>query len=264
MKKRPLNFLGFSLSALLLSTFVMMVADIAVAGSKFRPPRSGAPGNREAGAARSDTCASTANSSGLTALLPTSNLGLTTKAFPTFFAYLPPNNAQRAEFRLVEEESGKEVFTGQVQMPKANAANAAYRHKASVVKMSLPKTGSSEGLKAGKSYLWAMMLVCNAQNRAEDIVVTGVVQRVDDNYVKTLDAETKQKLASVNTVPPQEKPSIYGSAGIWNDMLADTAALMQKNPATYSEEWKDLLGEQGLGAIATAPVVEVKLEPIRP
>lgn len=263
MKKRPHSFLGFALSALLLSTSILIAADMAVAGSGFRPPRSGAPGNREAGAARSDTCASTTNSSGLTAVLPTSNLGLTTRAFPTFFAYMPPNNAEKAEFRLIEEDTNKEVFTGKVQMPKAEAANAPYKHKASIVSMTLPQNGS-EGLKAGRNYLWALMVVCNAQNRAEDIVVTGVVQRVGDDYVKTLDAQTKQKLNSVNTVPPPEKLSIYGSAGIWNDMLADTAVLMQKNPATYTQEWKDLLGEQGLAAIATAPIVEVKLEPIRP
>ncbi|XGV98313.1 MAG: DUF928 domain-containing protein [Leptolyngbya sp. BL-A-14] len=264
MNKHPRALLGFSLATLLLGTSVLVATDAAVAGAKFTPPRSGAPGNREAGAARSDTCASTTNNNGLTALLPSSNLGLTTKAFPTFFAYIPPNNAQRAEFRLIEEDSSKEVFTGQVPMPKADAPDAAYKYKASVVSMSLPRQGLGEGLKAGKNYLWALMVVCNAQNRAEDIVVTGVVQRVDENFVKSLDPATKQKLNHVNTVSVQEKLSIYGSAGIWQDMLADTAALVQKNPASYSKEWKDLLNEQGLGAIANAPTVEIKLEPAQP
>ena len=57
------------------------------------------------GAVRRDTCATTTDTSGLVALLPESNLGLTTKAFPTFVAYIPSNNAERIEFRLYEEET---------------------------------------------------------------------------------------------------------------------------------------------------------------
>ncbi len=264
MNNRSHFVLGLSLSALVFSAPFLAATDVALAGSSFRPPRSGAPGNREAGAARSDTCASTASSKGLTALIPSSNLGLTTKAFPTFFAYIPENNAQKAEFRLLEEGSGKTVFIGQIPLPQAHAANSTYKNKASVVSMSLPKSAVPDGLQTGKNYVWALMVVCNSKNRAEDIVITSVVQRVGDDYIKTLDPETKQKLNRVNQASPQEKVSIYGSAGIWNDMLADIAALMQKNPATYGKEWKDLLSDQGLGAIATVPIIEVNLEPIRP
>ena len=241
-----------------------MAIEVAVAQSGFRPPRSGAPGNREAGASRSDTCASTANHNGLTALLPTSNLGLTTKAFPTFFAYIPPNNAPKAEFRLLEEGSGEEVFTGQVLMPKADMPNANYRHKASVVELSLPQTGAMRGLTAGKNYLWALMMVCNPQNRAEDIVITGVVQRVGEDYLKDLDPQTRQRLQQVGQIPAQERLSVYGSAGIWQDLLADVAALMQQNPSSYRDDWQVLLSEQGLAAIATTPIVERQLEPISP
>lgn len=264
MNKGSHSVLSFSLSALLCSTSFVAATDVALAGSSFRPPRSGAPGNREAGAARSDTCASTASSNGLTALLPSSNLGLTTRAYPTFFAYIPPNNAKQAEFRLLEEGTNQPVFIGQIPMSQAATANSAYQYKASVLSMSLPKSAVPQGLQVGKSYMWALMVVCNPKNRAEDIVVTGVVQRVGDDYIKTLDPKIKQNLNRINQASPQEKLAIYGAAGIWNDMLADTAALMQKNPATYGKDWKDLLSDQGLGAIATVPIVEVNLKPIRP
>ncbi len=241
----------------------MGVSSSAFAGS-FKAPRLGAPGNREAGAARSDTCASTANSRGLTAVIPTSNLGLTTKAYPTFFAYVPPNNAEAAEFRLIDESSGQEVFVGQVQMPKADTPDAAYKYKASVLEITLPEKGASAGLQAGQSYEWALMVVCNAKNRAEDIVISGVIQRIGDDYVKGLDPETKQQLSTLNRATAQEKLAIYGAAGIWHDLLADVASLRQKNATTYGEEWKSLLTDQGLGSIATVPVVESKLEPIHP
>ncbi|MDX2228034.1 MAG: DUF928 domain-containing protein [Leptolyngbyaceae cyanobacterium bins.349] len=257
---RPIS----SLLPLLLIAPGFVIPDVAIAQSGFRPPRSGAPGNREAGASRSDTCAATADRSGLLALLPTSNLGLTTKAFPTFFAYIPPNNAQRAEFRLLEEGSQKEVFTGQVMLPQADSPNPNYRHKASIVELTLPQSGIASGLTAGKKYVWALMMVCNPNNRAEDIVVIGGIERIGDEYVKSLDPQTQLKLKSVSQAPGPERLSVYGAAGIWQDLLADVATLMRKNPSSYSDDWKSLLGEQGLGAIATAPIVVSQLEPIQP
>lgn len=264
MKASPHSFPDFSLAPLLMLALVLLPISGAMAGSTFQPPKSGAPGNREAGAARSDTCASTAKSNGLTAVLPTSNLGLTTQAFPTFFAYIPPNNAQRAEFRLIDEDGDQEVFTGQVQLPRDNTPKASYKYKASVVGLSLPKRATMVGLMPGKRYLWALMLVCNTQNRAEDIVITGVVQRVGDDYLKGLDPEIKRKLNGINRSQPREKLAIYGAAGIWQDLLADVAMLMQKNSSTYNSTWKSLLSEQGLAAIATFPVVESQLEPLQP
>jgi hypothetical protein len=264
MKMRPLSFLSSSLLAVLLSTSILAVTGTAMASSKFKAPKVGAPGNREAGASRSDTCASTVSSRGLTAILPTTNLGLTTQPYPTFFAYIPSNNAVKAEFRLIEEETGEEIFVGQIQMPKADDSNAIYKNKASVVRMPLPKASSAKGLEAGKNYLWALMVVCNANNRAEDIVVTGVIQRVDAEYIQTLDPETKQKLNRVNEVSDREQLSIYASAGIWHDMLADVSMLLKQNPATYGEEWKSLLSDQGLGSISSVPVVESRIEPLQP
>lgn len=248
----------------LMSVAVLLPMGEANAGSKFKPPKSGAPGNREAGAARSDTCASTAKSNGLTAMLPTSNLGLTTRPFPTFFAYIPPNNAQSAEFRLIEEEDDQEIFVGQVQMPRSSGAKADYKYQSAVLSLPLPTAGLGEGLKPGKRYLWAVLLVCNAKNRAEDIVVTGVVQRVGAVYLKGLDAETQRKLNGINQASAQEKLNIYGAAGIWHDLLADVATLRQKNPTSYTGEWQSLLSEQGLSSLSPIPVVEGKLEPLRP
>ncbi len=260
MKKHLQSYLSSALAVTLLTTSCLVSTNEAFAGS-FKAPRMGSPGNREAGAARSDTCAAT-NGTGLMAVLPSTNLGLTTKAYPTFFAYIPPNNAETAEFRLIEEETGQEVFAGQVQMPKADNANSTYKYKASVVGISLPPTGFAEGLKSGKNYQWALMVVCNSKNRAEDIVVTGAVQRINHEYAKSLDPETTKKLNSLNNIPATERVAIYGAAGIWQDLLADVATLVKKNPATYSKEWKSLLTDEGMGSIATAPIVESKVEPL--
>jgi hypothetical protein len=101
-----------STAAVLAATALLSLTSLitpmgTMAQVKFNPPsKLKAPGNREGGLMRSDSCAATAGGSGLTVILPTTNLGLTTKAFPSFFAYVPPNNAEKVEFRLVEESSG--------------------------------------------------------------------------------------------------------------------------------------------------------------
>ncbi len=265
MKGKPPLFFPFSLTVLclgspLLSTLLAMLP-VASAQAQFSPPPVGAPGNREAGAARSDTCASTAATSGLMAVIPSSNLGLTTQAYPTFFAYMPPNNAARTEFRLIEETTNQEVYAGQVQMPATDPANPAYKHQASVVGFPLPR--SAPALETGKKYLWALLLVCNAKNRAEDVVVTGVIQRADNSYLQALAPAVKQKLSKVSTAPAQEQISIYGSAGIWHDMLNQAATRVQGQP-TASSQWSTLLTNQGMGAISTTPLFQSAVTPLQP
>lgn len=262
MKEYPHHFIRVSTLATLFSLPLFAAVPAALAQVQFNPPPLSAPGNREAGGIRSDTCATTTESQGLIALLPETNLGLTTEAYPTFFAYIPSNNAARAEFRLYKEATGAEVYVGQVVMPPATDPDAAYRYESSVVSIAMPDDGSAPALEANESYLWALMLVCNAGNRAEDIVVTGVIQRVGDDYLAGLDPAISHQLDTLNTVPIQDQVSIYGAAGIWHDMLSELALLTSENPETYEEEWNMVLSAQGLGAIANAPLFVSEIEPL--
>lgn len=247
------------LGAVLLSLSSLVVPSATVAQLKFNPPPMKAPGNREAGAGRSDTCASTTGSSGLTAILPISNLGLTTKANPSFFAYVPPNNAEKAEFRLVEESTGKGIYTGELQLPTSTDSKAMYKHPAAILSLSLPSQDSTSALEPDKNYLWAVMVICNPKNRAEDIVTTGVIQRIGNRYLETLDPTIRTKLSRVEEASPEEQAAIYGSAGIWNDMLAQTISLTDGK-----KEFQNLLDDQGLKSIAETPIVQTPLAPINP
>lgn len=229
----------------------------------FEPPPMSSPGNRESGGGRSDTCASTTEEAGLTAIVPETNVGLTVRSAPTLFAYLPSNSAERAELRLYVEATGEQVLTGQIDMPLATEPDDSYTYRSGVVKVALPTEGIVT-LEPGENYLWALMLVCNGGNRAEDIVVTGVVQRAGDDYLKNLPDNLGQKLANLNAVSDEEKLSIYSSAGIWQDLLTDLAILVEEEPMTYGDDWIALLESQGLAAIATAPVFESSFTPLSP
>lgn len=264
METRLSAWFRVPLATILLSAFLPLEVQVASAQARFNAPqRISAPGNRESGALRSDTCASTTAHSGLTAIVPETNVGLTTQAGPTLFAYVPPNNAEWAELRLFEEASGEEVLAAKVALPTATDSTADYQHVASVVSIPLPASGES-ALATGKSYLWALMVVCNGDNRAEDIVVTSVVQRVGDDYLQTLSPEVAQKLNAVASASDEEKLSTYGSAGIWQDLLSEVASLAEADPSTYEATWVSLLTDQGLSGIATAPIYESSLSPLTP
>lgn len=214
----------------------------------FQAPPVGSPGNREAGSGRSDTCASLSEQAGLTAIVPETNLGLTTQATPQLFAYIPSNNAAFAELRILNDATGEDVFVGQVSMPPATTPG--YLHGSSTLSLSLPTTVT---LEPGENYLWALMLVCNATNRAEDIAVMAVVQRADNDYLSTLPDEVSQQLSTLNQASDAERLLTYSSAGLWQDLLAELSVLVAAEPETYGPLWSSLLTEQGLGRIADAP-----------
>lgn len=220
----------------------------------FQAPPVGSPGNREAGSGRSDTCADLTEQAGLTAIVPETNVGLTTQATPQLFAYIPTNNAAFAELRLLKESTGEDVYVSEVSMPAATTPG--FAHKASTLGLSLPATVA---LEPGENYLWALMLVCNADNRAEDIVVTAVVQSVDSAYLSSLPAEVSDQLSALDKASDDEKLTTYSSAGLWQDLLAELSTLVAEDSATYTPLWSELLTSQGLGAIADAPLYESQL-----
>ncbi|MEM9002992.1 MAG: DUF928 domain-containing protein [Cyanobacteria bacterium P01_F01_bin.86] len=227
----------------------------------FDPPPMSSPGNREAGGQRSDTCVDTRDTTGLVALVPNTNVGLTTEASPNLLAYVPPNSAQRAELRILKEVTGEEVFTGEVSLPEANT-DLDYRYQAAILNM--PLTSGAVVLEPDTNYLWALMLVCNSDNRAEDIVVDVIVQRIGEDYLNTLPSDITGPLANVSSFSGEDKLTAYSSAGVWHDLLLELSVLRQENPGLYESTWAGLLTNQGMDKIANAPIYESSLQPLNP
>jgi hypothetical protein len=250
---QPLSLLPRLAAATVLSLSSLGITQVALAQVQFNAPPLSAPGNREAGASRSDTCAATMDSSGLMAVLPDTNVGVTTQGFPTIFAYVPQNNAARAELMILNEMTGEEILQSNISLPLASGDNG-YSYAPAVVGVTLPDDGSVMALEEGEQYLWAMMLVCNPDNRAEDIVITGVLQRAGEDYLGSLDPAVQANLETVASVDEPQQVSIYGEAGIWQDMITELAGLVQEQPEAYLDEWNSLLTTQGLGAIADVPL----------
>ena len=194
---------------------------------QFNGPSIGAPGNRESGASRSAPCAT--SDRGLMALLPETNIGLTTEAYPTFFAYVPPSSARTAEFFLYEEDTDREVYTTSLEINGASG----------IASVKLPSGDNTSALSTGKRYYWFFTIVCDSDDRSADMTVQGTIQRVP------VSSDLARRLASA---PPQEHPSIYAAEGIWQDALATLSTLNQREPnnPNIRSNWNSLLSSVGL------------------
>ncbi len=62
----------------------------------------------------------------------------------------------------------------------------------------------------------------------------------------------------MSSMKPIELAALYASSGIWYDTIAllGAAKLAQPGDATLASEWKELLEQVGLEAIAAQPIAE--------
>lgn len=224
-----------SLFAGLLLSLPVIVSAPALA-LQFNSSNVGAPGNRESGSARSVPCVTTDR--GLVALIPEDNVGLTTTAYPTIFAYLPPSTARVAEFTLFDEETNEEIYRTTLDLPA----------QPGIFSVSVPADGSVAALEVGRKYYWYFTVICNPDKREEDMLVQGNIERV------VLSPEVQARIAAADLAG---QPAIYAEAGIWQDTIETLHTLWQANPddAVIRQEWASLLESVGLEAIATEPIL---------
>lgn len=194
---------------------------------RFQASGEGAPANTASGGTRTEAQA-------LTALLPTSRYGRTVAARPTFFVYLPPTAAKEVFFSLQDERRNHHYQT----VLKISG-------KGGIVSFTLPPDAPE--LEIGKNYVWFFAPI-----------PPGGILQPDSNgaigWIRRVESQTAQNASGT----PLQVATEYAKQGIWYDTLAILAAAKQAQPgnATLVSEWKDLLKEVGLEAIATQPIAE--------
>lgn len=223
-----------TLFALLWMSGFLLVTAWPSAAQEFEPSDPGLPGRREGGGTRGG-CASQQPS--LTALMPSSNFGLTVRAYPAFSWYVPQNGATVAEFVLLDA-ANTEIYKTLVPVTQ----------QAGVISISLPEDGSVPALEVGKSYRWYFSLVCDPLDRSADSFTSGWVQRVEPSPTLT------QALATATT---EEQPDIYAEAGIWYEAVAMLVKLRQQEPQNSAllTQWQTLLSSVGLEKVANQPLL---------
>jgi hypothetical protein len=208
----------------------------------FKPPNRNAPSSTAGGASRSGACVSAEPP--LTLLLPSKTFGLTAAARPTFLLYLPKTTAQSAQF-VLKDSNNRNVYQTMIELPS--------RH--GIVRLSLPE--QAPALKVGQDYQWYFAVVCDPDDRSEDVIAQGWIQHTlpNANLVNAL----KRATAS-------EQVALYAQSSYWYDSVAMLAALRQANPkdAKLNADWLRLLKAVGLTQVADQPLLGSPLQASQP
>ena len=228
----------FSLTLMVVSNCLMPAAQ-----AQFQPPDRGAPSTTAGGATRGSGFCVTSKMP-MTVLVPSSRIGLTTKARPTFFVYIPPTSAKSAEF-VLQDAQDNEIYRTTIELPSISG----------IVSLSLPETAPS--LKVDQDYLWQFSVICQPNDRFKDVFVSAWVQRVKP---------TKTVTDTLKRVAPRDRPNVYAQASFWYDSLSSLAELRRSKPndASLTRSWTQLLNSVGLNKVSREPLSEeLSLETVR-
>ncbi|WP_148662835.1 DUF928 domain-containing protein [Scytonema hofmannii] len=229
-------------SALLMLLFFTPMWDRLEAAQvvTFRPPRLPAPRHSTGGASRSGNNCLMAEKVGstasVTALLPSSGIGLTVKERPAILVYIPPTTAKKALFGVQDEQAINHYQTT-INLPE----------KPGVMAIKLPD--SVPGIKTGKNYQWSLAMICSSELEPDSPLVSGWIQRIE--YPVGLKNQSRSS-------PSLELASHLAKHGVWYDTIFELAKLRQAEPLNpiIKASWQQLLNAVGLNAIANAPLAK--------
>ena len=229
---------GKVIAAIFLTSLVVSSSSFPQASGAQEPNsiRDGLPGRRVGSGTRGEC---NFGSKQLTALIPKNNLALTVAANPQLFFYLPSiSNSQTIEFVLLDE-ADNQIYDKTFKPTSTNG----------IISLSLSDPSLKE-LAIGKKYHWYLSIICNAQDRANDISVDGWIQRVELNPTLARKLEISA---------PLQRPAVYVTADLWQDALANLAQLRLSHPndTTIASHWSQLLRSIDLDNIAQEPLEKV-------
>jgi len=200
------------------------------------PSNLGAPGEREAAATR-DSCPPHQPKPPLTALIPATNVGLTTSDRPTFWFYVPypPTLQPPVEFVLYGTDNN-EIYKTTFRL----------QNTPGIVSLNLPKTVPP--LESGKRYSWRFSFLCNSAKPDEIRSVKGWVKR---------DTPNPKLQRQLEAATPHDRIALYAANGFWYDTLSAIAQLIRTYPqdSALSADWASVLQSVGLDEITSAPIV---------
>ena len=181
----------------------------------FEPPGDDKPKDTGAGGSRDGSRCNT-NEQPIRALMPQGNYGLTSKAQPNIYLYLPLTSAAQVVLAF-QDEAGIEYARAFLPIETNN----------NIASFALPK--AQMPLKAGKNYQWKISVVCGEYLKPGDPTFTGWVQRVEPTDTQ------KQLVADIN-----EQIRSLAEQGYWYDILD---AIVNSNSSNGWQQVLELLNE---------------------
>ncbi|EKU98775.1 protein of unknown function DUF928 [Leptolyngbya sp. PCC 7375] len=197
-----------------------------VQASEEEEVRQGLPGRRISGASRLPTSACAQNTAPLVAIVPETNLGATALAEPTLWLSVPEvTSAKQLEFYLFNAQDEIIYQTRLTVEPTAD-----------LVGLDLGVMGGAPKLEINQRYRWAASIVCNPNNRSENISVEGWVDRVEG--------------------------SSLDSNKLWYDHLGVLLEQMQRHPHNQDiwSQWHTLMASARLEQIVPLSVSASSVE----
>lgn len=131
-------------------------------------------------------------------LAPEDHVGLTTSDHPTFFWHVVTSSKVLVRFALVDPDQIEPVFELNQEV-----------NQTGVVRLPLPPDTK---IVAGKTYQWAVAVVCNPKRPSQDIYAYSWIEKV---------APTANLLQQMKVSNKSELAAIYADSGIWYDALAE-------------------------------------------
>jgi|GEM_PF-444955 len=205
----------------------------------FQPPDTGSlPGRREGGGTRGTWML---EGRPPIALMPESNLGLTSAERPMLYFYVPPEVAGLVAELYMFNEVGEGEGSLFITLPQAGGI------------VGLPMPAALPPLTVGDTYRWYFAIQVDPVDRSGDLILSGFVRRVAD------DPALQQRLS---TLPIEDHASVYSEQGLWFDAINLLGMMRSQNPDHFlwESQWEALLESVDLEAIATQPMVEVAPE----
>lgn len=219
-----------------LSTLVILpiINNYAALAQSNTSQRQGLPLRRVGGGTRGGGCYQ--QNPTLTALVPESGIGKTISATPKLFFYVPKNR-QATEVELVLRDSSDRLIY----------QTSTTSDQAGVITFQVPDTQATK-LQTGETYRWYVSMICNPQNRSQDLVVQGWIERV----------EMSEALATqLDLANPIEVVDLYQKADIWYDALAAAVEFMSEAKTDQNDApWLNLLASVGLESLSKISIIQ--------
>jgi hypothetical protein len=230
MKRKLLKSSVFSL----LFTLPLSTISLPVQAQEFRPPKRPGPPVSVGAATRGYDCIKSKKK--LTPLIPQNQLGLTVSEHPTFFWYTPGSAAEKARFRLKNNDK-KIIYEAVLSLPKESG----------IMGFTLPI--NSPAIEIDKTYQWDLTLICDEDDFSNNPRISGWVERIQP------DTFLSQTLAKADV---SKLPRIYAEAGIWHEALISLVQLRLNEPNNLITRmnWRKFLKSVDLQDLATEPLVK--------
>ncbi|MCG9890703.1 MAG: DUF928 domain-containing protein [Thermosynechococcaceae cyanobacterium MS004] len=225
-------------TALLLAVFGFILPTLPTV-AKYRPPSNlQLPGGRQ-GAATRGGCAK--NEFAFAPILPASNYGETTAAYPTLYWYQANHQFTWARFELYATQSM------QREEYPVYSTTFRLRNQSPLASLTLPSQLGLPPLEIGTTYLWKVTLICS-QLGPEDETANGSQVSIQGWITRV---EPSPSLTSQLAITDQ-KYDVYAEDGLWYDAIQDLAARRQEQPQNpeLSRAWQDLLRETSLAPLS--------------